>query len=63
MELHVNIDKELVQKRSLKCYKTRVGGNPESMLRFQTYLMSNLVQDEFNDADGFDEDLETTHTD
>ncbi len=32
---------------------TRVGGNPESTLRFQTHVMSNLVHDELNDADGF----------
>ena len=32
-------------------FVTRVGGNPESKLRFQTHIMSNLVNDEFNDAD------------
>ena len=32
---------------------TRVGGNPESKLRFQTHVMSNLVDEEFNNADSF----------
>ena len=32
---------------------TRVGGNPESKLRFQTHVMSNLVDEEFNNADLF----------
>ena len=42
---------------------TRVGGNPESKLRFQTHVMSSLVDDEFNNADVFfDENLEGAHT-
>ena len=53
MELHVNTNEDVV---------TRVGGNPESTLRFQTHVMSNLVHDQFNDADGFDENLESAHT-
>ena len=32
-------------------FVTRVGGNPESKLSFQTHIMSDLVNDEFNDAD------------
>ena len=32
---------------------SRVGGNPESKLRFQTHAMSNLVDAEFNNADSF----------
>ena len=34
-------------------FATRVGGNPESKLRFQTHVMSNLVDEEFNNADLF----------
>ena len=32
---------------------SRVGGNPESKLRFQTHVMSNLADEEFNNADLF----------
>ena len=32
---------------------SRVGGNPESKLRFQTHAMSNLVDEEFNNAELF----------
>ena len=34
-------------------FATRVGGNPESKLRFQTHRMSNLVDEEFNNGVGF----------
>ena len=34
-------------------FVTRVGGNPESKLSFQTQTMSDLVNDQFNNADLF----------
>ncbi len=47
----MKISRFRMQFNSKHHFVTRVGGNPESMLRFQTHFMSNLVNDEFNDAD------------
>ena len=49
----LNIAHRHVHRVSNTVVVTRVGGNPESMLRFQTHFMSDLVDDEFNNADGF----------
>ena len=47
----MKISRALIQFNFEHHFVTRVGGNPESKLRFQTHIMSNLVNDEFNDAD------------
>ena len=47
----MRILRALIQFNSKHHFVTRVGGNPESKQRFQTHIMSDLVNNEFNDAD------------
>ena len=42
----LNLTHKHVHNASYIAVVTRVGGNPESTLRFQTHFMSNLVHDE-----------------
>ena len=44
----MRISRALIQLQA--SFATRVGGNPESKQRFQTHVMSDLVNDELNNA-------------